>query len=535
VTKQYLTNNVSNPGYWLYFCSFAEVIRHLYIFCLLAFFSTGLIAQQKGTTTDGGNKMIDFSANRIVYKSSKHAQMLIGNVVFKHEGVVITCDSAYRFENNTVEAYDHVVIRRGDSLTITGDQLNYDGNIKQANVEGNVTCVEKDMVLTTPVLTYDVKNSVGSYFGGGTIVNKENTLTSRNGYYYSASKTLAFRHDVKLTNPDYTMYCDTLNYNTVSKTAFFVGPTTIVSKENKLYCENGWYDTQQEKSNLSTNAHVFTKTNELIADSIYYDRKAGYGKAFSCVQVIDTVNKTIIHGNLAEHFEKTNISIVTQKALLIKQFERDSMLITADTLFSEQRVSKIKGNKDSVFVKAYRNIKIYKPDLQGVSDSLTYTTYDSTLALYKNPVLWSDSTQLNAKEVYVHLSNNKVESFDLLGNAFIISQEDSLKFNQIKGKEVKGYFTNDTLRKIVVTGNAQVAYYIRNDKKKLIALNKTDCSSIHVNFGKGEIEKITFITKPVATLIPIKDVNPEQERFKGFSWNPQRKPNDKAAFLDFEK
>jgi lipopolysaccharide export system protein LptA len=499
----------------------------------LAFLPLFLCAQKQKGTTQEGSTPIEFSADRIKYTSKMQAQMLIGNVVFKHEGVIITCDSAYRFNNNTLEAYDHIVIRKGDSLTITGDNLKYDGNAKQATVEGNVVCVEKDMTLTTPILTYDVKNSVGSYFGGGTIVNKENTLTSRNGYYYSTGKTLAFRYNVKLTNPDYTMYCDTLTYNTVTKTAFFIGPTTIISKENRLYCENGWYDTEREKSHLNTNAHVFTKTNELMADSIYYDRKAGYGKAFSCVQIRDTVNKTIIHGNLAEHYENTNISIVTKNALLIKQFATDSMLISADTLYSEQRVSKIKGNKDSVFVKAYRNIKIYKKDLQGVSDSLTYTTYDSTLVLYNNPVMWSDSTQMNAREVRVHLKNDEVESFELTGNAFIITQEDSLKFNQIKGKEVKGYFVDDSLRLITVEGNAQVAYYIRNDKKQLMALNKTECASIRVLFASGEMDQITFIKKPVSILIPIKDVNPEKERFKGFSWNPQRKPKDRKAFLDF--
>lgn len=530
--KQYLTKRRGFLQYWLYFCLSDKVrnyIKILLIFLAMPFFA---FSQQAGKTTSG-SKQIEFSADRIRYTSEKQAQMLIGHVVFKHEGVIITCDSAYRFNNNTLEAYDHVLIRKGDSLTITGDRLKYDGNVKQATVEGNVTCIEKDMTLTTPVLTYDVSNSVGSYFGGGTIVNKENTLTSRNGYYYSASKTLAFRYNVKLTNPDYIMYGDTLMYNTVSKTAYFKGPTIIESKENKLYCEDGWYDTELEKSHLNTNAHIFTKSNELIADSIYYDRKLGYGKAFSCVQIIDTVNKSIIHGELAEHFEKTNVSLVTKKALLIKQFKTDSMLISADTLYSEQHASKLNPNKDSIYVKAYRHIRIYKEDMQGVADSLTYTNFDSTLVLYHDPVMWTDSAQLNAKEIRVHLQNDELESFELLGNAFIISQEDSLKFNQIKGKEVFGFFANDSLRKIEVKGNAQVAYYIRNDKKQLMALNKTDCSSIFVHFERGEMSKITFVKKPVSILIPIKDVDAEKERFKGFSWNPQRKPKNKKTFLDF--
>src|SRR6202007_2737559 len=174
-------------------------------------------------------------------------------------------------------------------------------------------------------------------------------------------------------------------------------------------------------------AVILGKDNELRADSIYYDRKAGYGKAYSCAEIKDTTNKMIIRGNLAEHFENTNISVVTGQTLMIREFTTDSLLLSADTLFTERKISKVKGQKDSIYVRAYYNIKIFKSDLRGVADSLTYTTYDSTLVLYNNPIMWTDSTQLNAREIRVHTANNSIESFELLGNAFVIAQEDSLK------------------------------------------------------------------------------------------------------------
>jgi len=74
---------------------------------------------------------------------------------------------------------------------------------------------------------------------------------------------------------------------------------------------------------------------------------------------------------------------------------------------------------------------------------------------------------------------------------------------------------------------------MKSEKKKFIAFNRTDCASIQVFFSSGEMEKITFVNKPVARLIPIKDVKPEEERFKGFNWNPGRKPKNKQSFLEF--
>jgi lipopolysaccharide assembly outer membrane protein LptD (OstA) len=121
-------------------------LKKIHIIALYSF----LLMSNLFVATAQQTKMIEFSANRMIYIKAKGAQMLIGNVVFKHEGAVITCDSAYRFDNNTLEAYNHIMIRKGDSLTITGDNLKYDGNKKVAVLEGNVVCVEKDMVLTTP-------------------------------------------------------------------------------------------------------------------------------------------------------------------------------------------------------------------------------------------------------------------------------------------------------------------------------------------------------------------------------------------------
>lgn len=477
-------------------------------------------------------KMIEFSANRIKYIKAIGAQMLIGSVVFKHEGAVITCDSAYRFDNNTLEAYDHIMIRKGDSLTITGDNLKYDGNKKVALLEGNVVCVEKDMTLTTPAMSYDVTNSVASYFGGGTINNKENVLTSRNGYYYSASKTLAFKYNVKLTNPKLKMIGDTLQYNTVSKTAYFTGPTNVISEENRLYCEYGWYNTETEKSHLNTNAIVFSKESELHADSIYYDRKAGYGRAYSCVQIKDTSNKTELLGNLAEHFEKTGTSIVTGNAVLIKIMKDDSLLLSADTLYS-QEIKRDSTKLDSIIVKAYKHVKLYKSDLSGIADSLVYTNTDSTLILFNSPILWSDSAQLNAREIKIRLSGKGMKSFELLGNAFVITQEDSIKFNQIKGKEILGTFVKDSIDRIEVKGNAQVAYFIKNEMKKYVAFSKTNSTRVSVYFVKGQMDRITFIDKPTSQLIPMKTVDPVKERLKGFTWNPFKKPKSKYELLKF--
>ena len=301
--------------------------RHLVIMAML----WSIIGFSQSTVKTGNGKLIKINhANRLAFDKSLgiEAQRLIGNVECEHEGAIMRCDSAYLFSNKKLEAYGHISIIKGDSIFLYGDSLRYDATTKLAHLKGKVRCIEKDMTLTTNTLIYDIGSSVASYYDGGTIVNKENTLTSKNGHYYSATKDVTFHYDVVLINPKYKMNGDTLRYNTINKTAYFLGPTIITSKENYIYCENGWYDTDKEISRFSKNAVIVTKDQKLLGDSIFYDRKKGYGRATKNVQIIDTTNKSFIVGNFAEHYEKGNRAIVTDKAIYGKIVEKDTLFIS---------------------------------------------------------------------------------------------------------------------------------------------------------------------------------------------------------------
>lgn len=497
----------------------------------------GSFSQSKPTpiSDNKGGKLINIRhAKRLTYDSNigVDARRLIGDVECEHEGAVMRCDSAYLFSDKKLIAYGHISIIKGDSIFVYGDSLRYDANTKLANMKGNVRCIEKDMTLTTNTLIYDIGNSVASYYDGGKIVNKENTLVSKNGHYYSASKELTFHYDVELTNPDYKMRGDTLRYNTINKTSYFIGPSIITSKQNYIYCENGWYDTENEVSRFSKNAIIVTKDQKLLGDSIFYNRKKGFGSATKNVRIIDTTNKSFIVGDYAEHFEKGNRAIVTGHAIYGRRIENDTLFMSADTLFYNE------PDSTHSFVKTYNHTKIYKKDLQGLCDSLTYYIHDSLMSMYNSPILWTNNGQVTAKLIKLTAGQASIKYFELINNAIVIQKADSLdeyKFNQIEGKRIEGFFAKDSLgeqniKKLNVIGNAQIIYYVKQ-KNTYKGVNKTICSDLSVWFNASGVDRATFRNKPESTVYPLAEVKDEDMRLKYFNWQENKRPKKKSDIL----
>lgn len=503
-----------------------------------------------------GNLKVDGKKIRIknagTLKSAKDiangAKRLIGNVEFEHEDVLLFCDSAYFYTTNSLDAFGHVHIQQADSIHLYGDLLKYNGNTKKAILTNNVVVNKGDMQLTTKELNYDISTSVGYYVTPARIVNKENVLTSNQGYFFAKSNDLTFKKNVVLTNPEFVINCDTMRYNTTSKVTYFVGPTTIKSKDNLIYCEDGWYDTERDLSRFSKNAYILTQEQKMRGDSLYYDRKKGIGRAIKHVEIVDTTQKLTINGDYAIHYEFKDLSVITGNALLTQQYDKDTLYMHADTLkaLGESHSQKIKpedktktikenGKESKIVIKdsvthndetrlfAFHHVKFYKRDMQGKCDSLNYTTLDSTMRLFGKPTLWSGENQLTSDSIKIIIGSKSLKFIELKGAGFIVSQEDSTRFNQIRGKYMKGFFNDNKLYRVNVQGNGQTIYFAK-EKEEVKAVNRADCSDLHIFLKDNEVEKIVFLTKPDATLYPLDKIDNKELRLKDFNWRINERP-----------
>ncbi|MFW5757688.1 MAG: OstA-like protein [Bacteroidota bacterium] len=480
------------------------------------------LAQEKEETTRV--ELIQARDIRYDKKVAADARRLIGDVRFRQEDATMRCDSAWQFtDDNRFNAYGNVFIHVNDSIEIYGDKLYYNGNTRIAELHGNVRLLDNQMTLTTEYLFYDLQSNTANYLEGGKIVDAENTLTSIWGFYYADDKDFFFKDSVLLVNDDYVMSSDTLLYNTLTEVAYFFGPTEIVSDENVIFCRNGWYDTANDQASFNEDAWFSNQEQYLSGDSLYYDRNRGYGNAIGNVLLLDSVQNTFVTGEFAEHFENESLSEVTQKALLTVVSDTDSLFLHADTLRSVQD-----EENDRKMLFAFHKAKFFKTDIQGLSDSIVYNFSDSTIYLYHDPVLWSDVHQLKAKRIEVKTANNNsVESIHMFDAAFIISQEDSASFNQIKGRKIIAYFEGQEMKKIEVFGNGEALYYVKNESEELIGINKSLSSDITIYLKENTVNRIILFKDIDANMFPPNEISAEERKLQNFNWIIQPRPKQK--------
>ncbi len=457
-------------------------------------------------------------------------QRIIGNVIFRHDSALLFCDSAYLNEKqNTVRAFGNVHVKNSDTLNLFGDSLFYDGNTKIARIKSNVILKDTETTLTTDTLVFDRKTRIASYNCWGKIVSGKNVLVSKNGYYYTDPKNFYFQDRVVLMNPEYIMRSDTLEYNTVTEVAYFFGPSSVKGEEDSIYCENGWYDTRNDIARFRKNSKIFRGSQWLTGDSLYYEKATGFGQVFRHAILADTAKDIVLKGNYGEIRRALGNAFMTDSAVAIMIDNKDSLYLHSDTIFATFDKQKEEENIKNIF--CYWKVKFYRTDLQGMCDSLVYHGIDSTIFMYRDPVLWSASNQITGDTIRMVIRKGSADSLVVASEAFIISRDSTDSYNQVRGRDMVGYFRNNEIYKIRVLGNAETLYYVREEDKTLIGINKAYSSDMLIFIENGQVSSITYISQPVATLYPEKQISQYDLKLKGFVWIEGKRPLTKFGIF----
>src|SRR6266540_1894971 len=531
---------------------FLKKFLHL-VFLLFAFLYTH--AQQPAATDTAARRQINIiHSDKIGFKevdSVNKFQLLVGNVTVQQEKTLFYCDSAaINTTTNVLESFGHVHINDNDSLQIYSDYLKYLGQEKKATLKNNVKLTDGKGVLTTSHLYYDLQTKIGNYLDGGKVVNDKTILTSKEGYYYEQTRDVYFKKDVVLVDSEYTIKTDTLLYNTYSGVATFVVPTEITSDSGrrKINTSNGYYDTKSKRSYFGKRSQIWDRNTSLIADEVAKD-STGFGEARGNVIYTDTVQKITILANHINSSSNNSSFIATEKPVMIIKQEEDSIFIAADTLYSA-RLSDLRKSrnvpvvvqsvtqenllpKDSTHInidttqgadrtdryfEAYNHVRIYSDSLQAVGDSLFYSGEDSVFRLFKEPIVWSRDSQITGDTIYLYTQNKKPKRMYAFENAMTINKVGTEYYNQVKGRTINGYFKDGNIEFMRTRGNSESIYYAQDDENKFIGVNKATADIIDMYFSERKPQRVVFRSNLVGTTYPMRQVNHEELRLRGFKW-----------------
>ncbi|MEP6682514.1 MAG: OstA-like protein, partial [Parafilimonas sp.] len=530
----------------------------IYFFCVaFLFFHESLYAQQPVDTATK-KKIIILNAERLNYQKidSAEFQSAAGKVIIRQDATLFYGDSiVLNKTKNMLEAFGHVHINDNDSIDTYSDYLRYFGNDKKAYLKGNVKLTDGKGVLTTPDLDYDLNTHIGIYTKTGKVVSDKTVLTSTEGFYYGETKDVYFKKNVVMVNPDYTVTTDTLLFNTYTNVATFTVPTLIKSGDKrKIYTSDGYYDLTNKKSYFGKRPHIEDSTTILDADQVASNDTTKESEANGNVVYRDTAQGVTIFSNNLKSNGIQSSFLATQKPVMVIKQDNDSTFIAADTFFSAKLsnlrkyrtipeildslpsqdsiviADSAKAKQDSAkdrFVEAYFNVKIFSDSLQAVGDSLFYSSEDSAFRLFKDPVVWSQESQISGDTIYLFTLNKKPKRMYVFENAISVQKVGADYYNQVKGRTINGFFVNGDVDYVRAKGNAESIYYAQDDSSKFIGVNQATADVIDMYFANKQADKVIFRSNLVGTSYPMRQMDPSTMRLRSFKWLDDRRPKTK--------
>lgn len=462
--------------------------------------------------------------------------------------------------NRKVATYEDKAILTDGETQMSSKRGSYFVETDEAFFKDSVVVIDPDFELKADTLKFNTKTGVVTFLGPTRISSDSTDIYCESGYYDTELNRAEFRQKAQFVKGEQQATADTILYDGGRGEYILQGKAVFREKDRLARANTIRYQEDADQTTLIGNAYfrdenqeitseqiVYDAKNEvystrgrsfisdppqfLVADQVDYSEEQGLGIAIGNVIWRDTSENVAIECAQADYNQKTGylkaLGDSIRRPMLITVLEGDSLYLSADTLYSireEPADSLAAGSDSSRTFLAYANVRIFKTDLQAVCDSLAYSSQDSIFRFYRDPVLWSDTSQFTADTIYMQLANQQLDRMFLRNDAFIVNSPDEIFFNQVKGKNVTAHFIEGELRTVDVQGNAESVYYARDELNAYIGANKTICSEMRLLFGNNEVEKIYFFTEPNATMYPMQQANSSDLQLEDFSWQEERRP-----------
>ena len=498
---------------------------------------------------------VSIFADSVIFHGLSRTADLFGDVVLVNNDKKLFTNKMNYNLNTKIATYNTKATLDNGKSQLTSKRGQYNVSTSEAFFKEQVLVVDKDFEMKTDTLNFDAKKNIATFLAPTLIYLRDTTqFYTEKGFYDMQNNNAAFTQTPQYQKKNQIATADTMLYD---------GKTAIITLKGKAFTKDSdrqatantiRYNRRTEESQLEGKARYVDEKQNIVSDTIIYkpknktyitrgrskivneaqileadlvdfDSKDSIGIAVGNVFWQDTVSKTTLRCEKMQYDQRKDfIKAGGGRPLMSSLVENDTLWLRADTIITFKQ----KQTDTARSLIAYYKVRMYKKNFQSVCDSLFYSEKDSIFRLFKDPIVWSDTSQLTGDTMRILMKNKKIDRVFLKNNAFILNSTDEFFYNQIKGREITAEFDGDDLRRMFVEGNAESVYYVLDDKQAYSSVNKMICSRMLVMFGDNKVDGIKFYTKPTATMFPMKQADHDGLKMKGFRWEKKRRPKNQS-------
>lgn len=478
---------------------------------------------------------------------------LFGDVILENNDKKLFTEKLNYDLNTKIATYNTKATLADSRTHLTSRRGQYFVNTHEALFKDKVIVADRDFDLKTDTLRFNTQTNT-AYFLAPTLIYLKDSAQfyTEGGYYDLINDKAEFNPTPQYKKQNQVATADSMFYDGKTKVIVLKG-NAITQDSSKIATANTIrYNRETEESQLEGKAHYKDEKQDVVSDTIavnsktktyttrgrskivnenqileanFVDFKDSIGIAKGNVVWQDTAAKSTIRCENMAYDQRTDyIKAGGGRPVLTSLIDNDTLWLRADTIISFKQNPQ-DTNRNML---AYYKVRMYKSNFQSLCDSLSFSQQDSIFRLFRNPIIWSDTSQMTADTIRIFLKDKKIDKVFLKNNALIINSEDEVYFNQIKGREVTAFFEGDNIRRMKTEGNAESVYYAVDEKKAYINVNKIDCSEMLMYFGNNKVETIKFFTQPKAKALPMRTTNHDELKLKGFHWEIKSRPKSAA-------
>lgn len=505
-------------------------------------------------------KVVDGDATLYTYKFLFNAKTNVGE--FADGGVVtnrenqLESDRGYYYANDrTVICVDRVEIR-SEEYDLTGDSVVYNLTTDHAyyfrhtniwNTQGDYLYADRG--------SYDKGGELYTVTENGYILTEKQEVWSDSIDYYKLAGHAVLRGNIQIDDTEHKVlaFGDFGEYWKEPGNAFLTRRPAVVS-----------YDTSQGDSLFMAADSMFLYTidparqradslraaaraaDSLHADSLRTDSLRVDSLAPAAGDSVQGVRPeapivAARRGSLSEGrgdakrngTERTD-SLAPRRADSLRRDSLAADSLSLDSLGLTPADSLDSLARDTIYrlVKGFRNVRIYRSDFQSVCDSLVAVSRDSTIHLYIDPVLWNQNSQITSDVMDIFTANSQIVRAEFVGRPLMVSELDTMHYNQVAGKTMTALFRNNQIYRNDVKGNAQTIYFMQeDDSPDIIGLLVLESGDLTFFIEEKQVVKITYRNNPVYTIYPMDKIPPDVDLFlKDFKWEAKRRPTQRDVF-----